>query len=68
MVVFKVGIGGNNYVFSKEKTPVEDIARSIGKAISSVYFNKKYQVYAIRCKNETHKQKLKEMFSTENKL
>jgi hypothetical protein len=61
-VTYKVGITGNHYVYSKEKEPVLEIALQIKKSINSVYFNKKYNVWAIRIKNKKQKEILQKIF------
>lgn len=61
-VEYKIGLTGNAYVFSKNKDSVVEICLKIGKSIKSVYFNKKYKLYAIRVKDKKTKTMLKSLF------
>ena len=40
-IIYKVGLTGNCYVFSKSKILITEIAIKIGKSLNSVYFNSK---------------------------
>ncbi|AEO93528.1 gp269 [Bacillus phage G] len=59
---FRIGLNGNYYVFCKIKKPLEDLSSKIGKSSSSIYFNEKYRVFAIRVKLKKHKQELDKIF------
>jgi hypothetical protein len=61
--IFRRGMNGNYYVYCKHYAPVVEVAKKIGKTVSSVYFNPKYQVWAIRCRCKVHKQRLLELFA-----
>ncbi len=61
-VTYKVGITGNHYVYSTDKEPVVEVSLLIKKSINSVYFNKKYNLWAIRIKNKKQKEILQELF------
>ncbi len=55
----KVGLGGNFYVICDIKEPLIKIVDQIQKSRNSIYYNKKYQVWAIRCKSKQHKEALR---------
>jgi hypothetical protein len=57
----QVGLGGNHYAVSVYRDDIVIVCNAINKSTRSIYFNKKYQLWAIRIKNNTHKQKLLEL-------
>ena len=57
---YRVGIGGNLYVWSKNDCEIIALCDKIGKARSSMYWNRKFKVWTIRIKNK--KQKVKTLF------
>ncbi len=59
---YKVGITGNHYVYGSDKDKIIEIAILINKSLNSVYWNKKYSVWAIRIKNEKQKDLLRTIF------
>lgn len=59
---YSVGITGNHYVYSTDKDSVEKVAIMINKSLNSVYWNKKYLVWAIRIKNKNQKEMLRNIF------
>lgn len=59
---FKIGLNGNYYVFCKIKEPLMEIVEQIGKSVISIYFNEKYNVWAIRVKSKKHKEGLNNIF------
>ncbi len=61
-VNYSIGITGNHYVYGTDKEAVESIAAMINKSLNSVYWNKKYSVWAIRIKNKNQKELLKNIF------
>lgn len=62
---YKVGITGNWYYISKERKDLEHICELIKKSKSAIYWNKKYQVFAIRIKSKAHKNYIvSEVFSS----
>lgn len=61
-MTFRYGITGNYYVISERREKLEELCLKIGKAKSSVYWNKKYQVFAVRVKNKKTKILLKNFF------
>lgn len=60
-VQFKHGLTGNLYVISKDSWPLEEICHKIDKSPSSVYFNKKYNCWAIRIKSKIHKDAIRSL-------
>jgi hypothetical protein len=59
---FKIGVNGNYYVYCKSRDPLVDVAKKIGKSESGIYYNEKYEVWAIRVKLKSHKNNLKNLF------
>jgi len=55
----RVGIGGNLYIVSKNKSKLVELCHSIGKAPSSIYLNKKSELFTVRIKSSHHKEKVK---------
>jgi len=53
------GITGNKYVTSSNKQDVIDICLILDKSINSIYWSKKYKVWAIRIKSKKHKHMLR---------
>lgn len=60
--IHKIGVGGNHYVYCDSKELLFGIADQIRKSRNSIYFNKKYGVWVIRCKSKKHKNSLVELF------
>jgi hypothetical protein len=60
--IFRIGLGGNYYVYCKWQIPVMTIAKKIGKSMNAVYFHKEYKVWAIRVRSKKHKEALKSLF------
>lgn len=58
----ETGIGGNLYVRCDDEIPLLHIVDKINKSRNSVYFNKKYKVWVIRCKSTKHKLALRTLF------
>ncbi len=63
-VILKTGITGNLYLYSQKLMDLVHVCNSIGKAHSSIYYNEKYKVMAIRIKDKAIKKKLREYYST----
>lgn len=61
-VKYSVGITGNHYVYGEDKDAVNTVATMINKSLNSVYWNKKYSVWAIRIKNKNQKELLRNIF------
>jgi hypothetical protein len=61
-VKYSVGITGNHYVYGEDKYAVDAVASMINKSLNSVYWNKKYSVWAIRIKNKNQKELLRNIF------
>ena len=57
---YKYGITGNYYYTSLDKKELEAVCLVIGKAKSSIYYNKKYNTWVIRIKSKKHKQKARD--------
>jgi len=57
-VRIRQGLGGNVYAFSRDKGLVAGAARAIGKAVGAVYFNRRFGLWAIRCRSKAHRLKL----------
>jgi len=57
----KIGLGGNYYVICDIKEELIPICESIDKSTNSIYFNNKYECWAIRIKSKTMKEKLGEI-------
>jgi hypothetical protein len=57
----KHGITGNYYGFSELKSEIEELCEKIKKAKSSIYWNKKYNVWVIKVKQKSQKQLLKKI-------
>lgn len=64
--VFKIGATGNYYVICNNREKLVPIAEVIGKAPSSIYFNKRHRCYTIRIKAERHKKALQSYMNTDN--
>lgn len=62
---FKIGLNQNYYVFCKIKEPLIQVSTNIGKSQNSIYFNEKYNVFAIRVKQKHQKNLLLQMFKKE---
>jgi len=58
----KIGVGGNYYVISTNKENLEAICVMIKKKRTAVYYQKKYNCWAIRVKDKKQKKKLKDLF------
>lgn len=58
----KVGIGGNYYVISTDKSNLEAICVMIKKSKTAVVLHKKYQCWVIRIKSKKQKILLKQLF------
>jgi len=54
----KIGLGGNYYVICDTKEKLVTICNQINKSVNSIYFNKKYNCWAIKIKRERTKQQL----------
>lgn len=50
------------YLICSQKEPLLPICDLLDKSRNSVYFNKKYQCYAIRVKSRLHKKILKNVY------
>jgi hypothetical protein len=59
---FRVGLGGNYYVYCKIKEPVVEIAKRIGRSPNSVYYRSDFDVWAIRVRLKKHKELLRTIF------
>jgi hypothetical protein len=59
--LLKIGVGGNYYVICDTKEKLIPICNQINKSVNSIYFNKKYECWAIRIKSKATKQKLGEI-------
>jgi len=57
----RAGINGNVYAFALKRKLVEEAAQKIGKSVASVYYNYRFQVWAIRCRSDKHKRLLLEL-------
>lgn len=51
----RVGLGGNLYYWSQNKSELVDKCNEIGKSPGSIYYNKKYSTWVIRIKSKKHK-------------
>jgi hypothetical protein len=49
------GITGNYYITSDSKEELIGICQLIQRAVSSIYYNKKYKIWAIRIKDKSTK-------------
>jgi hypothetical protein len=63
----KHGITGNMYAYSEKRDIIMRICLEIGKSPNSIYFNKDYDMWAIRVKSKAHKKKLKEIKYSDDK-
>ena len=57
----KIGLGGNHYVICDTKEKLISICKSIDKSVNSIYYNDKYECWAIRIKSKAMKVKLNEV-------
>ena len=57
----KFGITGNYYATSDNKAELQTLCSIIGKSIHSIYYNNKYNVFAIRIKLKKHKTLIKQI-------
>lgn len=60
---FRVGLGGNHYVWCLYRQPVVDIAHRIGRSPSGVYWREDFGVWALRVRNGKQKALLKALFN-----
>jgi len=60
---FRIGLNGNYYVYCDIREPLVEITGQIGKSANSIYYNKKYEIWAIRVKQNIHKILLKKLFT-----
>lgn len=58
------GITGNFYLWSDGKDILQAFCKGMGKSISSIYYNRKYKVYAVRIKSKKHKVRAKNLFES----
>lgn len=58
-MTIRYGITGNYYVTSKHILELVEVCENISKSKKSIYFNKKYRLWAIRIKSRKHKKILK---------
>ena len=58
----KMGLGGNLYVYSTDRSNLEAICIIINKARSSVYFSGKHGCWAMRVKSSKHRKLLLDYF------
>lgn len=63
---YKVGLTGNYYLTSSNRNALELICKSLDKSINSIYWNEKYQTFAIRIKSNKHKERCKELYNKNN--
>jgi hypothetical protein len=55
------GINGHDYVVSRLREPVEEVARAIGRK-TGVYYKAKYMVWALRIRSKQGKEAVRRLF------
>lgn len=61
--VLRVGLGGHHYVICRLLGPVQEIACRIGRSPRSVYYRRRYGVWALRIRDPVHKQRVRSLFT-----